>query len=45
MNYKKECISYLLRDQNTKQTERFDLLLNIIGQEFVLEGRNHFYWD
>ena len=41
MNYKKECISYLLEDQNTKQTERFDLSLKI-GQEFVLEGQNHF---
>src|ERR671929_2103241 len=41
MNYQKECISYLLEDQNTKQTERFNLSLNIIGREFVLEGRNH----
>jgi hypothetical protein len=41
MNSQKECISYLLEDQNTKQTERFDLLLNI-GKEFVLEGQNHF---
>jgi hypothetical protein len=28
MNSKKECISYLLEDRNTKQTERFDLYLN-----------------
>jgi hypothetical protein len=41
MNSQKHCISYLLEDQNTKQTERFDLPLNI-GQEFVLEGQNHF---
>jgi hypothetical protein len=31
MNSQKECISYLLEDQNTKQTERFDLYLNIAG--------------
>ena len=42
MNYQKECISYLLEDQNTKQKERFDLPLNIIGQEFVFEGQNLF---
>src|ERR1051325_4417959 len=41
MNSQKECISYLLEDQNTRQTERFDLPLNI-GQEFALEGQNHF---
>jgi hypothetical protein len=41
MNSQKECISYLLEDQNAKQTERFDLSLNT-GQEFVLEGQNHF---
>ena len=41
MNSQKECISYLLEDQNTKQTEMFDLPLNI-GQEFALEGQNHF---
>ncbi|MDQ3847595.1 MAG: hypothetical protein M3261_01410, partial [Thermoproteota archaeon] len=29
MNSQKECISYLLEDRNTKQTERFDLYLNI----------------
>ena len=28
MNSQKECISYLLEDRNTKQTERFDLYLN-----------------
>jgi hypothetical protein len=33
MNSQKECISYLLEDRNTKQTERFDLQLNI-GREF-----------
>jgi hypothetical protein len=41
MNSQKEYISYLLEDQNTRQTERFDLPLNI-GQEFALEGQNHF---
>ena len=41
MNSQKECVSYLLRDQNTKQTERFDLSFNI-GQGFVFEGQNHF---
>jgi hypothetical protein len=41
MNSKKGCISYLLEDQNTRQSERFDLSLNI-GQKFVLEGQNHF---
>jgi hypothetical protein len=41
MNLQKECISYLLEDQNTKQTQRFDLPLNT-GQEYVLEGKNHF---
>ena len=41
MNYKKECISYLLEDQNTKQTERFDLSFNI-GEGVVFEGQNHF---
>ena len=33
MNSQKECISYLLEDRNTKQTERFDLQLNM-GEEF-----------
>ncbi len=28
MNSEKECISYILEDRNTKQTERFDLPLN-----------------
>jgi hypothetical protein len=42
MNSQKECISYLLEDRNTKQIERFDLSLNIIGQEFALEGQNDF---
>jgi hypothetical protein len=42
MNSQKRFISYLLVDQNTKQTERFDLPLNIIGQEFVFEGQNLF---
>ena len=43
MNSKKECISYLLEDRNTKQIERFDLRLNI-GRElsFAFEASNHF---
>jgi hypothetical protein len=43
MNSQKECISYLLQDRNTKQTERFDLHLNI-GRElfFAFEASNHF---
>jgi hypothetical protein len=32
MNSQKECISYLLEDRNTKQTERFDLQLNVGGE-------------
>jgi hypothetical protein len=42
MNSQKESISYLLEDRNTKQTERFDLSLSNIGEEFVFEGQNHF---
>ena len=42
MNSQKERISYLLEDQSTKQTERFDLSLKNIAQEFVLEEQNHF---
>jgi hypothetical protein len=42
MNSQKQSISYLLEDRNTKQTERFDLSLLKIGQEFVFEGQNHF---
>jgi hypothetical protein len=43
MNSQKECISYLLEDRNTKQTERFDLHLNT-GREllFAFEASNHF---
>ena len=41
MNSQKQFISYLLEDQNTKQTERFDLSLNI-EQQFALQGQNHF---
>ena len=29
-------------DRNPKQTERFDLCLLKIGEEFVFEGQNHF---
>jgi hypothetical protein len=42
MNSKKECMSFLLEDRNTKQTERFDLSLLNIGEEFIFEGQNHF---
>jgi hypothetical protein len=43
MNSQKECISYLLEDRNTKQTERFDLRLNM-GREllFAFGGSNQF---
>jgi hypothetical protein len=39
MNSQKRSVSYILEDQNTKQTERFDLSVN---PEFVFEGQNHF---
>ena len=42
VNSQKQSISYLLEDRNTKQTERFDLSLLKIGEEFVFEGQNHF---
>ncbi|HZA61561.1 MAG TPA: hypothetical protein VE573_01715, partial [Nitrososphaeraceae archaeon] len=43
MNSQKECISYLLQDRNTEQTERFDLRLNIgRGLSFAFEASNHF---
>jgi hypothetical protein len=42
MNSQKQSISYLLEDRNTKQTERFDLSLLKIREEFVFEGQNHF---
>jgi hypothetical protein len=48
MNSQKECISYLLEDRNTKQTERFDLQLVNIRQEllsaslFAFEASNLF---
>jgi len=43
MNSQKECISYLLEDRNTKQTERFDLYLNIAGEfAFAFEASNLF---
>ncbi|HYZ51652.1 MAG TPA: hypothetical protein VE593_12255, partial [Nitrososphaeraceae archaeon] len=32
MNSQKECISYLLEDRNTKQTESFHLPSNIVGE-------------
>jgi hypothetical protein len=39
MNPKKQSISYLLEDQNTSQTESFDLYLNT---QFAFEGQNQF---
>ena len=39
MNSQKECISYLLEDRNTKQTERFDLQLNV-RQDLLLFVEN-----
>ncbi len=41
MNSQNECISYIIEDRNTKQTERFDLYLNFGGQ-FVFEASNLF---
>jgi hypothetical protein len=41
MNSQKECISYLLEDMNTKQTERFDLQLNN-AEKFAYEASNLF---
>ena len=38
MNSQKQSISYLLEDRNTKQTERFDLSLLKIVEEFVFES-------
>ncbi len=43
MNSQKECISYILEDRNTKQTERFDLPLNRVRELlFAFEASNHF---
>ena len=41
MNSQKECISYLVADRNTKQTESFHLPSNIAG-EFAFEASNLF---
>jgi hypothetical protein len=41
MNSQKECISYILENTNTKQTERFDLPLNP-AQGFAFEASNLF---
>lgn len=43
LNSQKECISYLLEDRNTKQTERFDLRLDM-GRKlsFAFEASNQF---
>ncbi|HJT49445.1 MAG TPA: hypothetical protein VJ729_14765 [Nitrososphaeraceae archaeon] len=40
MNSQKECISYLLEDRNTKQTERFDLQLDM--RQGLLSASNLF---
>ena len=45
MNSQKECISYLLEDRNTNQTERFDLKLSIqkeLSSSFAFEASNLF---
>jgi hypothetical protein len=44
MNSQKRSVSYILEDQNTKQTESFDLSVNpfTMAKEFVFEGQNHF---
>ena len=39
-NYSKQCISYILQDKNTNQSESFDLLLK--GQSFRYEISNQF---
>jgi hypothetical protein len=39
MNSQKKSIIYILEDQNTKQIERFDLLLD---SGFIFEVQNHF---
>jgi hypothetical protein len=41
MNSLKRTVSYILEDQDTKQTERFDLHLKNT-EEFVFEGQNQF---
>ena len=41
MNSLRRTVSYILEDQDTKQTERFDLHLKNI-EEFVFEGQNQF---
>jgi hypothetical protein len=40
MNYQKESVDYVLEDQSTKETERFDLLVDNRG--FIFEAQNHF---
>ena len=44
MNSQKRSVSYILEDQNTKQTERFDLSMNPFtrAKEFLFEGQDHF---
>jgi hypothetical protein len=44
MNSQKQCISYIIEDRNTKQTERFDLQLKIVEESslFAFEASNLF---
>ena len=39
MNYQKQSIHYILEDQNTRQIERFELL---VDRGFIFEAQNHF---
>jgi hypothetical protein len=39
MNYQKQYLGFILEDQNTKQIERFDLL---VDRRFIFEAQNHF---
>jgi hypothetical protein len=39
MNSLKQSIIYILEDQNSKQTERFDLL---VDSGFIFEAQSHF---
>jgi hypothetical protein len=39
MNYQKQYLGFILEDQNTKQIERFDLL---VDRTFIFEAQNHF---
>lgn len=43
LNSQKECISYILKDRKTQQTERFDLYMKTIGGGFVLEDASNLF--